>query len=324
MRRNVEEKNVPEHNDAAAPMVPGDIDQKVYPKRIIWKNVILLSSLHVISLVAILRIMHYKSFTLMFGIGTYVLAGLGVTAGAHRLWTHRSYKAKLPLRIVLMLWNSLALQNSIFDWSRDHRTHHKYSETNADPHNATRGFFFSHVGWLLVRKHPEVVRKGKGILLHDLMNDPVVAFQRRYYVPLAIGFCFVIPSLIPWYVVGESLLNAYLLSALRYCLTLHATWCVNSLAHKYGNKPYDKRIHPSENILTASFALGEGFHNYHHTFPHDYATSEYGMKLNLTTAFIDFMAFIGQAYDRRVISKEAIEARRRKTGELSGLSDAHW
>lgn len=75
------------------------------------------------------------------------------------------------------------------------------------------------------------------------------------------------------------------------------------------------------NIL---YLPGEGFHNYHHTFPHDYATSEYGMKLNLTTAFIDFMASIGQAYDRRVISKEAIEARRKKTGELSGLSDAHW
>jgi len=70
-------------------------------------------------------------------------------------------------------------QMSILDWSRDHRSHHKYSETNADPHNSNRGFFFSHIGWLLLRKHPEVSRKGKGIDLSDLYADPVVMFQHK-------------------------------------------------------------------------------------------------------------------------------------------------
>jgi len=69
----------------------------------------------------------------------------GVTAGAHRLWTHRSYKARLPLRIFLAFANAMATENSIYVWSRDHRVHHKYSETDADPHNANRGFFFAHV-----------------------------------------------------------------------------------------------------------------------------------------------------------------------------------
>ena len=71
------------------------------------------------------------------------------------------------------------MQNSIFDWARDHRTHHKYSETNADPHNAKRGFLFSHVGWIFCRKHPDVVEKGKGIDVSDLLNDPVVVLQRK-------------------------------------------------------------------------------------------------------------------------------------------------
>lgn len=70
-------------------------------------------------------------------------------------------------------------QNDIYEWARDHRVHHKYSETDADPHNAKRGFFFAHIGWLLVRKHPDVIEKGKKLELTDLKADKVVTFQRR-------------------------------------------------------------------------------------------------------------------------------------------------
>lgn len=109
----------------------------------------------------------------------YVVSGLGITAGAHRLWAHRSYKAKLPLRIILAVFNTIAFQDCALHWARDHRVHHKYSETDADPHNATRGFFFSHIGWLLCRKHPEVIAKGKQLDIADLEADPVLRFQRK-------------------------------------------------------------------------------------------------------------------------------------------------
>lgn len=83
-------------------------------------------------------------------------SGLGITGGVHRLWAHRSYDAHWTARVFLMLINSMANQGSIYHWSRDHRVHHKYSEMDADPHNATRGFFFAHMGWLYVKKHPDV------------------------------------------------------------------------------------------------------------------------------------------------------------------------
>ena len=67
----------------------------------------------------------------------------------------------------------------MLDWARDHRMHHKYSETDADPHNATRGFFFSHIGWLLVRKHPEIKSKGHTIDMNDLWSDPILRFQKK-------------------------------------------------------------------------------------------------------------------------------------------------
>ncbi|KAF4792145.1 Stearoyl-CoA desaturase 5 [Turdus rufiventris] len=248
----------------------------------------------------------------------FLMTALGVTAGAHRLWSHRSYKAKLPLRIFLAAANSMAFQNDIYEWSRDHRVHHKYSETDADPHNARRGFFFSHIGWLFVRKHRDVIEKGRKLDFTDLLEDPVVRFQRKYYKSSVVLMCFVIPTVVPWYLWGESLWNAYFLaSILRYTISLNVTWLVNSAAHMYGNRPYDKNINPRQNTLVTLGAIGEGFHNYHHTFPFDYSASELGLKFNPTTWFIDFMFWLGLVTDRKQAPKEMIQARKERTGDGS-------
>lgn len=189
----------------------------------------------------------------------YMIGGLGVTAGAHRLWSHKTYKAKFPLRMMLMIFNCSAFENDIYEWSRDHRVHHKYSETDADPHNATRGFFFSHVGWLLSKKHPDVRNKGKNIDTSDILADPVVRFQRKFYLPLVLMFCYIVPTLVPVYLFGETYWNSFFVCAiLRYVVLLNATWLVNSAAHMFGNRPYDKTINPSENRFVSWWAIGEG------------------------------------------------------------------
>merc|ERR1719460_1709363 len=99
---------------------------------------------------------------------------LRITAGVHRLWAHKSYKAGFLLKMFLMILNSIANQGSIFHWARDHRVHHLYSDTVADPHDANRGFWFSHVGWLLFKKNPQVIEATKRINVSDLLSDPVV------------------------------------------------------------------------------------------------------------------------------------------------------
>ncbi|KAF6132718.1 stearoyl-CoA desaturase 5 [Phyllostomus discolor] len=148
-------------------------------QNIVWRNVVLMSLLHLAAVYSLVLIPKAKPLTLLWAYFCFLLTALGVTAGAHRLWSHRSYKAKLPLRIFLAVANSMAFQNDIFEWSRDHRVHHKYSETDADPHNARRGFFFSHIGWLFVRKHRDVIEKGRKLDITDLLADPVVRFQRK-------------------------------------------------------------------------------------------------------------------------------------------------
>lgn len=107
--------------------------------------------------------------TLLFAFILWPISGLGITGGVHRLWAHRSYEAHWSVRFFLMLANSIANQGSIFHWARDHRVHHKHSETDADPHNATRGFFYAHIGWLLVKKHPDVMEVLSSALIATVM-----------------------------------------------------------------------------------------------------------------------------------------------------------
>ncbi|XP_075974965.1 acyl-CoA Delta-9 desaturase-like [Anticarsia gemmatalis] len=305
------------NEDADAPpvIVPPSAEKRVW--KIVWRNVILMGMLH-LGAVYGLYLFLFKAMwiTKFFAYFLYICSGLGITAGAHRLWAHKSYKARLPLRLLLVLFNTIAFQDAAVDWARDHRMHHKYSETDADPHNATRGFFFAHVGWLLVRKHPQIKAKGHTIDMTDLRSDPLLRFQKKHYMILMPLCCFILPSYIPtlW---GETLWNGYFVCAVfRYVMVLNFTWLVNSAAHLWGIKPYDKNINPVETKPVSLVVLGEGFHNYHHTFPWDYKTAELGgYSLNITKMFIDFMAKIGWAYDLKTVSTDVIQKRVKRTGD---------
>lgn len=188
-----------------------------------WLNVFLLLALHIWAIYGyylLLTSCQPQTIVAWYLLGA--LSGMGITVGAHRLWSHRAYKGTLPLRILLMILNCSALQNDIYVWCRDHRMHHKYSETTADPHDSNRGFFFAHMGWLMCKKHPEVIRKGNTIDFTDLLNDPVVRFQRRFYIPLVLLFCFLIPTYVPVIFCGETVWNSlFICGFLRYCYTLH-------------------------------------------------------------------------------------------------------
>lgn len=288
---------------------------------IVWRNVAVAIIGHMLVVGGIIVYAPKTSFSgWIFFLLMYLCSGLGVTAGGHRFWSHKSYKARLPFQIVLMIFNCISMQNNIIEWCRDHRVHHKYTETNADPHNARRGFFFAHMGWLMMKKHPDVLIKGKNIDMSDLYADPVVMFQRRHYHKLVLIFSVVLPTVIPWLCWGEDLIGSYFIFFLaRYISTLHSTWFVNSAAHLWGDQRYDRTINPRDNRFVCIASIGEGWHNYHHTFPYDYSTSEWGPRLNMTTIILDIMAGIGLVYDRKQVSQQAIDRVRRRVGDLSNI-----
>ena len=152
----------------------------------------------------------------------------------------------------------MSVNDSIFSYVRDHRTHHKWSDTEADPKNSNRGFWFAHIGWWILKKDDKVIENGKKLSYDDLWEDPIVKYQHIFYTPLAIIFAYIMPTLIPllW---SEDLLTAFVSCVgIRAIVVLHHMWTVNSIAHIFGDRIYDKQLKPTENKLVVYMSMGEG------------------------------------------------------------------
>ncbi|XP_069356423.1 acyl-CoA Delta-9 desaturase-like isoform X3 [Maniola hyperantus] len=323
---NVNNNAVPKQyvNDKISDDMDFDIvkyENMEFRAQIRWPDSIVQVLLHTVTIYGFYLILTNKVnfLTTLFAFATIYTSGFGITAGVHRLWSHRAYRARLPLKILLALLFTITGQRDIYTWALDHRVHHKYSETVADPHDINRGFWFAHVGWLVLTPHPAV--EDRRIALRktslDLTHDPVVRFQKKFFIPLFLLLNVILPVAIPIYFWDETLLNSLVVSFVtRFTITLNIAFCVNSFAHVWGNKPYDRFIKSVENKLVSLAALGEGWHNYHHAFPWDYRTSELG-RLNLSTAFIDFFAKIGWAYDLKAATNLMIVNRAKRSGDGS-------
>lgn len=151
--------------------------RKDYKVEIKWLNVLVFIYLHVFAIYGF-TLFKLRS-TVIIGWISGIAAGFGTTVGAHRFFTHKTFKANQKLKVLLLFLQTASGQHPILQWARDHRVHHKFTDTNADPYNSRRGFFFSHIGWLMCKKHPDVVDQGKKVDMSDLENDPMMQFQKK-------------------------------------------------------------------------------------------------------------------------------------------------
>lgn len=193
--------------------------------------------------------------------------GFGITAGYHRLFAHRAYQAHPVLKWMAAIFGGMAVQNSILVWASMHRVHHKHVDhIDHDPYSAKRGFWYSHMGWML-RNYPSSQLDYSNA--KDLLEDPVVMFQHRHYLWFAFGTNVLIPvalGLAYGDVLGFVLLSGFL----RLVVSHHVTFFINSLAHMWGRRPYTTANTARDNDLIALLTYGEGYHNYHHLFQYDY------------------------------------------------------
>jgi len=285
--------------------VPYAEQQRLPPwtmKNVRWAMGSYITFVHLLGLWGLTFVPSCKAATLWWAFVLWPITGFGITGGAHRLWAHRSYTAAPVYRFFTMLANSCANQGSIWHWARDHRTHHFHSETVADPHDAIRGFVFAHIGWLYLKKDKRVAEAGAMVNMDDLRADGFVMLQKRLDPWWNIFWCFFFPAIVASYGWGEHFGTAMLVpGAVRYLWVLHCTWLVNSAAHLWGERPYDAKSNPAENPLVAIASIGEGWHNWHHKYPFDYAASEYGVmqQFNPTKMIIDAAATVGLVTDRK-------------------------
>ncbi|ULQ45228.1 fatty acid desaturase [Flagellatimonas centrodinii] len=193
--------------------------------------------------------------------------GLSITGGYHRLWAHRAYEAHPVLKVFYMLFGAMSLQNSILIWASMHRVHHRHvDDEDHDPYSARRGLWFSHMGWMLKNYPSSDIDYSNA---RDLKADPIVMFQHRHYLALALAMNIGLPLLLGlWH--GDVWGSLLMAGLLRLVISHHVTFFINSLAHYWGRRPYTVANSARDNDLLALVTYGEGYHNYHHLFQWDY------------------------------------------------------
>jgi stearoyl-CoA desaturase (delta-9 desaturase) len=231
-------------------------------------------------------------------------SGISITAGYHRLWSHGAYEAHWSVRLFFMLFGAMAIQNSILIWCAGHRPHHKFvDDVDQDPYSAKRGLWFSHIGWM-VRNYPS--GEPDFSYVRDLERDPIVAFQHRFYVPIVLAMNVGLVALVGW-ASGDLWGTLLLAGFVRLVLNHHFTFFINSLAHYWGTQPYTDENTARDNPVLAFLTYGEGYHNFHHIFTHDYRNGIKWYDFDPTKWLIRSLAFLGLAQKLRVTPQVTIE-----------------
>ncbi|KAK3831715.1 MAG: delta-9 desaturase [Linnemannia elongata] len=273
------------------PLLEGGLTVKNVWKNLDWKHVLGLGLTPLIAIYGLLTT-EIQTKTLIWSIIYYFATGLGITAGYHRLWAHRAYSAGPAMSFILALLGAGAVEGSIKWWSRGHRAHHRWTDTEKDPYSAHRGLFFSHIGWMLVKRPGWKIGHAD---VDDLNKSKLVVWQHDNYTTLVILMGVVFPTAVAGLGWGDWRGGYFFAAILRLVFVHHATFCVNSLAHWLGEGPFDDRHSPRDHFITAFVTLGEGYHNFHHQFPQDYRNAIRFYQYDPTKWLIATCAFFGFA-----------------------------
>lgn len=237
-------------------------------ERINWTNTLFLTLCPLVAILGTVWLFMYSSIswkTWALFTAFLFLTGLAITAGYHRLFSHKTYRSNAVMRFLYLFFGAATFEGSVLNWCTDHRRHHRYEDTEKDPYNINRGFWFAHMGWLI--RLDDAKRDYSNV--HDLKADPLCALQHRFYAIIAVLTGFALPTLIAWSW-GEALGGFIVAGALRISLNQHFTFLINSLCHTLGKQPYTREKTARDHWVTAIFTYGEGYHNFHHKFPLDY------------------------------------------------------
>jgi len=263
-------------------------------RQVRWGSVVFMVGIHLATIVGLPVYVHFygMSATTMALFVFYVLAtSFSITVGYHRLFAHTTFKASPLLQFLILFFGAAAFEQSALKWASQHRQHHQFTDTEKDPHNSKRGFWYCHVGWILFYKHSVNLDN-----VPDLVKNKLVMNQHKYYdawslvsgilLPLAIGFG-----------IGHPLGVFLLTICLRMFLVMNAAFLINSYAHMIGDNGLDKTASARDHWLGAIITNGEGYHSFHHRFPNDYRNGIRWYHWDPTKWSIYILSRLGLAWD---------------------------
>lgn len=241
----------------------------------------------------------------LLALGMYAAVGISICAGYHRFFSHKSYEASRPVQIFYAIFGAMAAQNSILLWSSSHRTHHQYVDRDWDPYSIKRGFWWAHILWIF-HKHDAPDIEGNA---SDLLANPIVQWQARWYKVLVIVVGFGLPTLIGA-LFGDALAGLLWGGFLRLVVIHHTTFFVNSLAHYIGSPRYNAEVSARDNWAVALLTLGEGYHSFHHRFPSDFRNGIRWFHWDPAKWFIGVLRALRLASDLRSTPTPQVEQAR--------------
>ncbi|MEO7507172.1 MAG: fatty acid desaturase [Pyrinomonadaceae bacterium] len=268
-----------------------------------WRNIIFLSSFHLLSILVFFTF-SWTNLAVML-ILNWVVGGLGVGLGYHRLMTHRGFKTPKWLEYILVMFGTMSVQDAPTKWVATHRMHHAFVETDKDPHSTNSGFWWAQIGWVVwgpSQDHDAATLKR---WVPDMLKDPVhVWISRLYMLPITLS------AVLLWAIGGWKMVLWGV--CVRVVFGWHTTWFVNSLSHMFGKRTYDTEDLSTNNWFVALLTFGEGWHNNHHAFP---VSARHGLKwYQFDLNWITIRAFekLGWARDIKVYGENAaaVELRR--------------
>lgn len=234
----------------------------------------------------------------------FILSGMGITMGYHRLFAHRAYQAKWPVRLGTLIFGACAFEDSALDWASDHRSHHKHTDhDDDDPYSISRGFFWAHIGWIFFKLYPRELTN-----VNDLRKDKLVMWQHKYHYWIGGFVGMILPSIIGYLWNGwVGALGGFLIVGIaRVVAVQHSTFFINSLCHTIGRQPYSTNGSARDSWIMALFTFGEGYHNYHHAFQHDYRNGVKKWHWDPTKWAIWTCEKLGLVSNLRRVSREKI------------------
>ena len=258
-----------------------------------WSVIIYMASIHLIAILAIFP-SNFSWGALGVAFLLYWVTGaLGITLGFHRLVSHRSFETPKWLEYFLVFCGTLACQGGPIRWIGLHRIHHKHSDTQNDPHDSHRGFWWSHMGWMLhhIPADKEIPRYTK-----DIADDRFYQFCQKYFIPIQ-----VILGLFLYFLGGWSFVIWGIF--MRLVIVFHLTWFVNSATHKFGYQTHESNDDSKNCWWVALLTFGEGWHNNHHAYQYSARHGLQWWEIDITWKIIQFLQVLSLAKNVKLASK---------------------
>jgi stearoyl-CoA desaturase (delta-9 desaturase) len=263
-------------------------------RQINWVNTLFFIGLHIGALLALLPSnFSWQAVGVAFFL-YWVTGGLGITLGFHRLVTHRSFQAPKWLEYFLVFCGTLACQGGVIEWVGTHRIHHLHSDQNYDPHDSNKGFWWSHMGWLIFHREDEleIPRFTK-----DIADDPVYQFFQKNFIFIQLALGVVLLLLGGWSFVIWGIFA-------RIVFVWHCTWLVNSATHKFGYRSHESGDKSTNCWWVALLVFGEGWHNNHHAYQYSARHGLEWWEIDVTWMTIQLLQALGLATNVKLAEKK--------------------